>query len=371
MKRPVAILGALLALQILLAAGLAAEGAQKRRGTARSALFSFDPKAVNRVIVEGPKGARVELVRSGDGWNVASAGGFPAEPGKVDGLLTRLVGLRHGAPVATSAGALLRFKVADSDFERRITLEANGKQLASAVFGTTEALRSVHARAAGAKGVELVDFSTWDAPTTSDEWLDRTALHIPRDEIDAVEVGGVTVERAPPPASAAAPASSSAPHLESLVTWRATGLPPGANVDPKAADALVAAVADLSFTGLAGPEPAGGFGLDHPQLVVSVRRKGGAKAEYRLAKAATGSDWILATSTRPEKFRIAAYLAEELKKDADPGTLSGHPPSPPPASTATPAAPAPAAATPSAKNHKAHLGRAAQATHAAQAAAKR
>ncbi len=353
MKRPVSALGVLLAAQLVLAGGLAAASAYQRRAVPRGPLLAFDPKSVDGVLIEGPAGARVELARAGGAWKVSSAAGFPAQAGKADELLTRLAGLRHGEPVATSAGALSRFKVADGDFERRITLSAGGKAVATAFFGTAEAMRSVHARAAGGKDVELVEFSTWDAPATADDWVDRTVLRIPEDQIEAVDVNSVTLERvapAPPAPSAkpATPAIAGGPALPDLAkaSWRATGLPQGGALDPKAAAALVSAVAGMSFTGLAGGEPAGGFGLDHPALVVGVRRTGGARVEYRLAHPAGGADWILASSTRPERFRMAGYAAEALQKDADPGTLSGHPPKPPPPA---PPATAASAAKPTAK----------------------
>lgn len=335
MKRPILSLAVLLAIQLLLAGGLAVAGVQRRAGPADAPLLAFGKDAADRVVVEGPAGARVELVKAGGKWQVASRGGFPADAGKVERLLDRLAALRRAEPVATSAEAAARFKVADADFERRVTVEAGGKPVATALFGTSAAMRSVHARVAGSGDVQLAEFSTWETPAAPDEWIDKTLLRVPRGEIEAVIAGAVTLERTAP-AAAATPASSPAGSEPAPPAWRASGLPKGASLDPAAAEALVNAVADLSIAGVAEPKA-----VSVPDtLVVSVRRTGGAQVEYRLAKPSTGADWTLRTSARPETLRVAAYAAEALQRAADPGTLSGKPPPPPGAQGATPPAPA-------------------------------
>lgn len=338
MKRPILSLTVLLAAQLLLAGGLALATVKRRGVPADAPLLAFDKAAADRVVVEGPAGAKVELVKADGGWKVASRGGFPADAAKVERLLDRLAALRRAEPVATSAEAAARFKVADADFERRVTVEASGKPVATALFGTSAAMRSVHARVAGSGDVQLAELSTWEAPAAPDEWLDKAVLRIPRGEIEAVIVGGVTLEKSAPaaettPASSAASAAGGAP---AAPTWRATGLPKGASLDPAAAEALVTAVADLSISGVAESQPAS----VPDTLVVAVRRTGGATVEHRLAKPAAGADWTLRTSARPETLRVAAYAAEALQRAADPGTLSGKPPPAPGAPAAKPPAPA-------------------------------
>ena len=333
MKRPILSLAVLLAAQLVLAGGLALAGA-RRGGGAEGPLLAFDKAAADRVVVEGPAGAKVELAKADGAWKVASRGGFPADAGKVERLLDRLASLKRTDPVATSTEAARRFKVADADFERRVAIEANGKPIATALFGTTAAMRSVHARVAGAGEVQLVDFAPWETPAAPDEWIDRGVLRIPRDEIEAVIVGGVTLERNAP--AAATPASGASPPAGPA--WRASGLPAGASLDGAAAEALVTAVADLSISGVAELPPAS----VRDTLVVAVRRRGGAQVEHRLAKPTSGADWTLRTSARPETLRVAAYAAEALQRAADPGTLSGKPPpgpsvagAPPPAQATT------------------------------------
>lgn len=328
MKRPILSLSVILAAQLVLAGGLALATVQRRGGPADAPLLAFDEKAADRVVVEGPAGAKVELVKADGGWKVATRGGFPADAGKVERLLDRLAALRRAEPVATSAEAAARFKVADGDFERRVTVHAGGKPVATAIFGTSAAMRSVHTRVAGSGDVQLAEFSTWESPAAADEWLDKAVLRLPRGEIEAVIAGGVTLEKVAPaadttPASSAASADGGAP---ATPTWRAAGLPKGAALDPAAAEALVTAVADLSISGVADAQAASVADT----LVVAVRRTGGATVEHRLAKpAAPGTDWILRTSARPETLRVAAYVAEALQRAADPGTLSGKPPAPP------------------------------------------
>ena len=328
MKRPIRNLTILLAAQLLLAGGLAFARVQRGGGggPADAPLLAFDKAAADRVVGEGPAGAKVELVKADGGWKVASRAGFPADTARGEGLLDRLAGLRRAPPVATSAEAAARFKVADGDFERRITVEAGGKPVATALFGTSAAMRAVHARAGGSGDVQLASFSTWETPAAPDEWIDKGVLRIPRAEIEAVTVGGVTLEKAAPPAEGAAAATQAEGGAPPAPSWRATGLPKGASLDPAAAETLVGAVADFYISGVADPHAASVADT----LVVAVRRAGGKTVEHRLAKpAAAGTDWTLRSSARPETLRVASYAAEALQRAADPGTLSGKPPPPP------------------------------------------
>lgn len=320
MKRPIPILAALLAGQLLLAGGLAAAKVVRRPGVAGGLLLTFDKAAADRVVIEGPGGARTELVKADGAWKVASRGGFPAAAGKVPDLLDRLAELKRAEPVATSAEAAARFKVADAAFERRVVVEARGAPVATLLLGTAASMRAVHARVAGSSDVQLAALSTWDVPAAPDDWIDRLALRIPRGEIEAVVAGGVTLER-DPPAGASPPA---APGEPSPGSWRAAGLPRGATLDVKAAEALVQAVADLAVAGIADAPatPAA------DALAITVRRAGGRAVEYRLSRPTSGADWTLRTSARPETFRVPVYTAEALRRAADPGTLSGKPPVP-------------------------------------------
>ena len=59
------------------------------------------------------------LAKADGQWRIADAGDFPADAKRVEQLLERLGGLRTGTPVATSASARARFKVAEREFERR------------------------------------------------------------------------------------------------------------------------------------------------------------------------------------------------------------------------------------------------------------
>jgi hypothetical protein len=314
-KRPVQTLALLLGAQLLLAGGLALAAA-RGRSSGSAPLLTFDREAIDRLVVEGTEGARAELVKADGAWKVASRGGFPAEAGKVQRVLERLAALKRSEPVATSAEAAARFKVADGGFERRITLEAKGKPVGTVLLGTAAAMRSVHARVGGASDVQLVELSTWDLPAAPDEWIDRGILRVSRAEIEAVVAGKVTLERDTHAASSPGASDGTPPS-----GWRATGLPKGASLDQVAADALVSAVADLSITGIADAEPASAS----EALVFTLRRTGGSQVEYRLKKPAAGGDWTLRVSGRSEVFRVAPYTAESLQRVTDPGTLSVFP----------------------------------------------
>jgi len=258
-------------------------------------------------VIEGPNGARAELVKAGGAWTVASRGGFPAQPGKVEGLLERLTALQRAAPVATSAEAAARFQVADDRFERRITVEAKGAKVAALLVGAQASMRTVHVRLPGAREVQLAELGAWEVRPEPDDWIDRTVLHIPRDQIAAVTVGDVTLERAAQATGSTADAKPSA----AQPAWRVAAAPKGASLDAAAAEALVQAVADLDVMGIASAPEVSSLEALH----VRVRRTDGTTAEYSLSKPVPQgavAEWRLRASTRPETFRVAQYVVDAL-----------------------------------------------------------
>src|SRR5690606_8831582 len=130
---------------------------QGRGGVAEAeALFSFDDKSVDRLVIEGPEQEKVELQRRGNGdaaqWVVTGAGDFPADIARVQQVLSRLKGLEVVAPVARSSAAAERFKVGDESFERRIQAQVGGKSVATLLLGNSLGSGQTAARKSGEDG---------------------------------------------------------------------------------------------------------------------------------------------------------------------------------------------------------------------------
>ncbi len=321
MTKTIRILAVLLAVQLLLAAGLAAWSVRSAMPRPATALLGFDRHAADKLTIEGPDKVRTDLVRKDGHWVVTQAGGFAADDAQVAQLLGRLTALESGPAVATSADAAERFKVADATFERRIEVDGAGKMLATLLLGSSQGPRQTFARKAGDSAIVSVDLPTFEVPAKSDDWLDKAALQIPRGEIEAIDVAGLKIVRnvaAPAAASASATtaAASSAQVAASAAataaTWRADGLQGDERLNPAAADKLAAALADLRFDALRGRDDSARKDLATPLLTLEVQRRGGAKIGYTLYKLPSGDDDALVVSNRPETFTLAAYQAKPL-----------------------------------------------------------
>lgn len=335
-------LAALLGAQLALAVGLAAWSARAAIAPAPTVLLAFDKSKADQLTIEGPDKARVDLARKGEHWVVAQAGGFEADGSQVAQLLARLSALTPGPAVATSSEAAERFKVADSSFERRISIDVGGQSVGTLLLGNSLGAHQTLARKAGDHDVVGVDLPTYEVPAKAGDWLDKTVLQVPRGELAAVEVAGIKLTHrmdtvaagASPPASAvAATAAASgsnaaaAASATSVVTaakaappsaaasapaWRAEGLGEHERLSPVAADKLAGALADLRFNALRGRDEAARKDLTTPELTISVQRRGGQPVEYQMYKLPGGDDHALVVSSRPETFTLASWQAKPL-----------------------------------------------------------
>ena len=97
-------------------------------------LFAFDPAAVSRVLIEEPGGARVELVRGGGRWGLASHSGFPAVEATVVQLVGRVAALRTGELASERVDAHASYGVGE-DGVRVVLTGEDGALLAAFVQG--------------------------------------------------------------------------------------------------------------------------------------------------------------------------------------------------------------------------------------------
>ncbi|HMA30641.1 MAG TPA: DUF4340 domain-containing protein [Casimicrobiaceae bacterium] len=334
MKRTISLLGALLVAQLLLAFGLSFTGTHLSARAADKPLLSLGGTQIDHITIEGPDKAKVVLAKVASAWQLPEEGGFPADKTRTESLLETLEGLKEGLPVATTSDALARFKVADDRFERRVTLAGGGKTLATLYFGTSPSMREIHARRSGQGDVYSVAFATYEVPVKAGEWEDKTVLQIPKNDIEAIDVAGLHITRAPPPpppapaatktaaanatsassatttatATAAAPAAADAARPE----WQASGLAKGQELNTEAADKLADLLAELRIGSVLGKDASPEYGIDKPVLDVTLVEHGGRKIEYVLGKAKDGKSYTLKTSTRDEYFGMPTYTAEPL-----------------------------------------------------------
>lgn len=184
------ILSVILALQLAL---LAALYWPRSSGpvSAGALLAEMAGDALRRISIEGSDAQSVTLSRDADSapWQLAS--GLPADESKVAALLDALTERDSGFAIADSAGAAARFQLGDDAFERRIRL-ANADTERAVYLGSSPSFRKIHARREGESAVYVLELNSYDAPTTENDWLDRSLLALRN--IDALTLYGIDFE---------------------------------------------------------------------------------------------------------------------------------------------------------------------------------
>lgn len=323
MERNIRILAVLLGVQVLLAVTLWVSGTSLSATAGNTPLLALKGKTVDRLTLEAPAQAKLTLVKTDGVWRLPEHDDFPADSHKIEQLLTRLKALKQGTPVATSAGAQERFKVSDKHFERRITLAKGGTTLATLYLGTSVGTRETHAREAGEKAVHAVRFAMYEIPVTPKEWEDKTVLQIPKDQIVAIDVGGLHLERAPTTGqpSAAKPAKNNAAK-PSASRWQVAGATE--TVKPEAVDKLAGLLAKLRIGAVLGEKDQSSYGLNTPKLTLKVTRKNGQTVGYELGEMTDKKEgYVLKVSNRDDYFTLPSYTAEPLIQAAKPDAIFG------------------------------------------------
>ncbi|MGC1586766.1 MAG: DUF4340 domain-containing protein, partial [Rhodomicrobium sp.] len=182
-------LAAVLGFQLALALVLWSFSSDHTAFRAKDPLLAFDPAKVDRIEIAENGASSVALVKEDGKWTIPAFASFPADGAKVTGFLTKLNALKKGWPVASSAEAAKRFKVAGDAYERKIVLKSGGNAIGEILLGTSPAFKQISARAGDDSHVYSVAFAEYEAGTRGDDWMDRALLNIPQDQIASIATG--------------------------------------------------------------------------------------------------------------------------------------------------------------------------------------
>ncbi len=261
-------------------------------------ILTFDQSKVDKLSIKDKDGQQVELIKKADQWLTQS--NFPAINSKVKQLLDKLAGLKHGIPVATSSAALKRFKVADNDFERLITLQQGDKKLASLYLGSGAGARQSHARSDQQSAVYTVELGVYDASAKVEDWQDKNLLQLSKKDVSEINLAGIRFS-----------ADASTQKKDSMTVWKAEPLPAGKIVNQKAINDSLNAIATLRFGKVLGKEKKAEYGFDKPALSFNLTHNG-KKREYQFAKLKDKDDYALKVTDRDEYLWVPSYTAKSL-----------------------------------------------------------
>ncbi len=246
---------------------------------------ALDAALVDGIAISGSEGAQASLKKIGDRWQLPALHDLPADREKVASLLDALLVNGNDWPVASSAAARQRFKVADYLYQRKIDLSVGKEQLQTVFLGTSPGFRKVHARVAGVDEVRSMTFNLHDAPASDSAWIDpsllqvRTPMRIDADAYSVHREGG---------------------------EWL-SGL--GGTPDPRELLALLTALRTLQVDGVADAGTAADLAESEAELVLDIDSLSG---PVLLSFWQKDGRYFVRSSEFPVVFRISAYTFERI-----------------------------------------------------------
>jgi hypothetical protein len=265
----------------------------------------------------GSQTTHVELARKGGTWVLPEQFDAPADAARVNSLLDHLSALKRGLPVATSDAALKRFKLLDSDFERRVLVKGGGKTLDTLYFGSSSGLRKSDARTGADHAVYAVDLPTYELPTDVGSWLDADLLRADTAKLAELDVGGasgdtVQLVRQTSPAAHSSSSSSGGAGTLPPATWTDPGLAGSKRIDSTHADALVEDLSDVHTDAVLGTAPEAEWQQDHPALTLALKDDKAHTVDWTLSKPTSGDFYVLKSSAHPWYFSISSAQGKAL-----------------------------------------------------------
>jgi hypothetical protein len=291
------ILIGLLAAQLVLIVIVMTRGNDNRALKEHTLIPGFDVAKVTRVQVSssGEAAKTIDLIKRDAGWVVASGFDYPADQTKVSDALTPIAKLSAAAPIATQAGRHKQLHVADTDFERKLVITRDGKDLTLYIGGSAGARRTA-VRVAGDDNVYgVTGISIGVVGTEARQWVDASYVKISKDEIAKVVVqregSTVVLSRSVPPApagsgsgagsgsaggsgsaaesDAAPPGPPAAEHWNVEVRGAPVTLAGGETIDEATIDRLVNQAATLELSSPADPKR----DASRPTATITIERK--------------------------------------------------------------------------------------------------
>jgi len=325
-------------------------------------LVGLDAAKVTRLRVSssGPNGKTVDLVKRGDSWVLASGFDYPVAQSKITDVLSPITKAAAAAPIATQASRHKQLRVADDDFERKLVITSDGKDLTLYLGGSAGARRTAVRVGGDDKVFGAAGISTWSIGDEARQWLDTSYVKVAKDDLTKVVVqrDGKTVELtrpAPaPPADAgsgsAAPATPApAEHWSVTLAGSPITFAAGESLDDAAIDRLIGEVATIDLASPADPKR----DASKPTATITLERKASGTttpAPLVLDVVADGTSYWVRDRALPRAVLVdKARLDDVLAVDRDKLVKKPPPPSPAPGAgsgSAAKAAPAPAPGAP-------------------------
>lgn len=251
-------LGILLVFQIVLAIGLKMTESTYQTVEATAALVPIDFAKVNKIVIEQNAGVKnkVTLQKDGAAWVMPDYHKARASQISVNQLTEVLKNLKKGLPVATTNGAVERFKLKPDNSVRTISLYQEGSTDPSVLYlGTSPGFKSIYAKTAKSNEIYTIPLAEYQVLATPADYLDRSIAFFSAPEITGLEVNNLKLQ------------------LNSSNKWEVTS--DGKTQPVRSLNALpfVNQFGEISINSIKGEKELPSFDSEHPELTYKIKLK--------------------------------------------------------------------------------------------------
>lgn len=180
------ILLSILAVQVVLAAGIFYSSNSVSGDVESRPLLETSLEAIDKISIEDSEGLKTVLTKRDGKWILSEYHELPANSISVENMLSRLKNTSNSWPVTTTSSSQKRFKVADDGFNKKIVLARDESTTETLYLGTSPGFRQLHVRRLGEEEVYAVKLNSHDFPVKTTDLLDKTILQ-PEGEIKMIK----------------------------------------------------------------------------------------------------------------------------------------------------------------------------------------
>jgi hypothetical protein len=292
MARQTQFLSILLLLQIVLAAILFFTETDSGAFVSKEKLLDLKIDSLDKIVIEEGEKKTLVLQRRDKNWKLPGYFDFPASREKLERIFGKLFETHVGWPVATTESAEKRFKVAKDAFERKLDF-AGADANKTLYLGSSPGFKKIHARIDGESTIYGIEFSAYQASTKPIDWADQSILHVPHEDINAIEISGLSIKRGEG-------------------KFGIEGLAEGEEAAESEIQILLGSVSTLGFQEVLGKQVDPAYQLDQPVLELNLVKKDGQRVGYRYGKLKDKDQYVLKPSNSEYYFSIPKYTVDSL-----------------------------------------------------------
>ena len=193
MNKAVTILSVVLAAQLILAGALFYNGQNSFETQTPVSLLSLEQQTINEITLQEDDNEKpLTLVKNGEDWHLADYPNLPLLDYKVSALTDTLINSKVNWPVSRTQASHERFKVADDNFEKRITYKLGDDEV-DILLGESPSFKKLYARNGDNNDVFTIEFSGYQLSVDKNDWLSKSLLSVK--DISEISQAGLTFEK--------------------------------------------------------------------------------------------------------------------------------------------------------------------------------